>query len=184
MDIPTPAELKAKRMQLGLKQADVARLAGISQSMVARIEAGSVDPRTSTLIKIVDVLKSAENSTLTAADIMHTPVLCVSPSDPISRAVEIMGKNSISQLPVIESGVPVGCISESAIINAMESGGLQKTHAHDVRDFMEPGFPTVPHSMPVETVVHILQQNHAVIVLDKGKVQGVITKHDLISLIV
>jgi predicted transcriptional regulator len=184
MDIPTPAELRAKRMQLGLKQADVARLAGISQSMVARIEAGSVDPRVSTLIKIVDVLKSAENSTLTAADIMHTPVLCVSPGDPISRAVEIMGKNSISQLPVIENGVPVGCISESAIISAMESGGLQKTHAHDVSDFMEPGFPTVPPSIQVETVVHILQQNHAVIVLEKGKVQGVITKHDLISLIV
>ncbi len=184
MDIPTPAELREKRTHLGLKQADVARMAGISQSMVARIEAGSVDPRASTLTKIVNVLKAAENSAITAADLMHTPVHSVSPSEPISRAVEIMGKNGISQLPVIEDGVPVGCISESAIINAMEEGGLQKTQIHSVRDFMEPGFPTVPPSMPIETVVHILQQNHAVIVADKGKVQGVITKHDLISLIV
>lgn len=45
MEIPTPAELREKRIRMGLKQADVARMAGISQSMVARIEAGSVDPR-------------------------------------------------------------------------------------------------------------------------------------------
>jgi predicted transcriptional regulator len=49
MEIPPPAELRAKRSQMGLKQADVARMAGISQSMVARSEAGSVDPRVSTL---------------------------------------------------------------------------------------------------------------------------------------
>jgi predicted transcriptional regulator len=184
MDIPTPAELREKRTHLGLKQSEVARMAGISQSMVARIEAGSVDPRVSTLAKIVDVLKSAEHSTITAADVMHTPVLSVGPVDPINRAVEIMGKNSISQLPVIEKGVPVGCISESAIINAMEEGALQKTHQHTIRDYMEPGFPTVPPTTPIDTVVHILHHNHAVIVIEKGIVQGVITKHDLISLIV
>jgi predicted transcriptional regulator len=36
----------------------------------------------------------------------------------------------------------------------------------------------------VETVVSILQHHHAVLVLEGGRVQGVITKHDLISLIV
>ena len=38
--------------------------------------------------------------------------------------------------------------------------------------------------MDVETVVNILQQNHAVLVVDGRTVMGVITKHDLISLIV
>ncbi|KUG20884.1 putative transcriptional regulator with c-terminal cbs domain [hydrocarbon metagenome] len=184
MNIPTPAELRAKRSLLGLKQSDVAERAGISQSMVARIEAGSVDPRVSTLAKIVDVLKEAEHSIVTAEHVMHAPVMSVSPTDPISMAVDIMGRNGISQLPVVENGVPVGCISESAIINAIEQGRLQKTHQHSVGDYMEPGFPTVPPTMPIDTVVHILQHNHAVLVLDKGRVQGVITKHDLISLIV
>jgi predicted transcriptional regulator len=36
----------------------------------------------------------------------------------------------------------------------------------------------------VETVIDMLQQNHAVLVVDSGVVRGVITKHDLISLIV
>lgn len=183
MEIPTPAELREKRLRMGLKQADVARMAGISQSMVARIEAGSVDPRVSTLARIVEVLRAAEHSAITAADVMNAPVLSVAPDDPVGRAVDIMGQNGISQLPVLENGVPVGCISESAIMNAMEEGGLHQTHRKLVRDYLEPGFPTVPPTAPIDTVVHLLHHSHAVVVIEKGKVQGVITKHDLISLI-
>lgn len=168
---------------MGLKQADVARMAGISQSMVARIEAGSVDPRVSTLAKIVEVLQAAEHSAITAADVMNSPVLFVAPDDPVSRAVEIMGQNGISQLPVLENGIPVGCVSESGIMNAMEEGGFHQTHQKLVRDCMEPDFPTVPPTAPIDTIVHLLHHNHAVIVLEQGKVRGVITKHDLISLI-
>jgi len=183
MEIPTPAELRAKRIQMGLKQADVARMAGISQSMVARIEAGSVDPRVSTLAKIVNVLQAVEKSAVTAADVMHSPVFSVTSEDPVSLAIEIMGEKGISQLPVLENGVPIGCISESAITNAMEEGGLYQKHQRVVRDYMEPGFPTVPPTTPIDTVVYLLRHSHAVIVIEKGRVQGVITRHDLISLI-
>ena len=41
----TPEELRTRREALGLKQTELAQRAGISQSMVARIEAGNVDPR-------------------------------------------------------------------------------------------------------------------------------------------
>lgn len=180
MHIPTPEELRAKREKLNLKQSDVARMAGISQSMVARIEAGSVDPRMSTLSKIINVLNMAEGSTITASDIMKYPVFSVNPDDILARAVEILELNKISQLPVIKDRVPVGCISESALINAMEESGTQKSRKRLVREFMEPGFPTVPPNTAVEMIGHILQNNHAVLVLEKGEVIGVITKHDLI----
>jgi len=184
MHIPTPEELRTRRETLGMKQTELARRAGISQSMVARIEAGNVDPRISTLNKIIVVLNSAEPRRIRAAQIMHNPVLSVQPQDSISRAVDIIEKNNISQLPVIERGVPVGCISESVIVKAIEQQRLHKSHLFSVKDFMEPGFPTVPSDMDVETVVNILQQNHAVLVMDGRVVSGVITKHDLISLIV
>lgn len=184
MHIPTPEELRTRRETLGMKQTELARRAGISQSMVARIEAGNVDPRISTLNKIIVVLNSAEPRKIRASQIMHTPVLSVHPQDAFSRAVEIFEKNNISQLPVIEQGVPVGCISESVIVKAIEQQRLHKTHVISVKEFMEPGFPTVPPDMDVETVVNILQQNHAVLVVDGRVVSGVITKHDLIALIV
>ncbi|TAJ43815.1 CBS domain-containing protein [Methanofollis fontis] len=184
MYIPTPAELKAKRIMLGLRQADVARKAGISQSMVARIESGTVDPRVSTLNKIIHVLKVAERPTMTAREVMHAPVHSVSPRDAITTAVAIMETEDVSQIPVIENGIPVGCVSESAIVNAIEQIGIARAHTRKVKDFMESGFPTVPPDVDIETVVHLLQQHHAVLVLGEGTVQGVITKHDLIMLIV
>ena len=184
MHIPTPEELRARREMLGIRQTELALRAGISQSMVARIEAGGVDPRTSTLRKIVNVLNTAEQTRMTAAHVMHTPVFSIQASEPVTRAMEIMNKNNISQLPVIEDGIPVGCISESAIVSVIEEQSAHRGHELVVRDFMEPGFPTVPRGMDIETVVRILQNHHAVLVMDAGIVTGVITKHDLISLIV
>lgn len=184
MHIPGPEEIRSRREAMGLRQTEVAKKAGISQSMVARIEAGSVDPRVSTLNKIIAVLNNAEQKKVTAGQIMHTPVLSVSPQAVITQAVELFEKNNVSQLPVIERGVPVGCISESVIVKAIEQQRIRHTHTFLVKDFMEPGFPTVPPDMDVETVVNILQQNHAVLVVEGRQVKGVITKHDLITLIV
>jgi predicted transcriptional regulator len=169
-------------MTLGLTQTDLARKAGISQSMIARIESGSVDPRVSTLARIVAVLSQKEQPLHRAQDVMHTPVYTVGPADPVTRVVEIMEKNDISQVPVVDRGVPVGCISESAIVSALEEGGMHGSGSRQVLDFMEPGFPTVPLEADVQDVVHLLRENHAVLVVDGGRVTGVITKHDLITL--
>jgi len=167
---------------LGLTQTDLARKAGISQSMIARIESGSVDPRVSTLTRIVAVLSRKEEPPYRARDVMHTPVYTVGPQDPVTRAVEIMEKNDISQLPVVERGIPVGCLSESAIVSALDEGGMHGSGSRAVREFLEPGFPTVSLEADVRDVVHLLRENHAVLVVDGGRVAGVITKHDLIPL--
>jgi predicted transcriptional regulator len=183
VNLPTALEIKRKRESLGLKQADIARLAGVSQSMIARIETGTVDPRISTLRKVIDVLVEAERSKVIARHVMCTPVYSVLSSDPISRAVGIMEERGISQVPVLENGVPVGCISETAIVAAIDRGKLPRETDLLVKEYMESGFPTVPPDADLTTVVHILQDNHAVLVVDRGTICGVITKHDLISLI-
>ena len=183
MHIPTPSEIRAKRIMLGLKQSEVAKEASISQSMIARIEAGTVDPRVSTLNKILEILQRAERSSTTASDLMHAPVVSVSPDESIIHAVRIMEQNGISQLPVLKEGRQVGCISESAVIGAMEEGRLAKTPHDPVSSYMEEGFPTVPPTEDVNTLVHLLHTHHALLVVERGKVIGVITKHDLISLI-
>ncbi|HMA05119.1 MAG TPA: CBS domain-containing protein [Methanomicrobiales archaeon] len=182
MHIPTPDEIRARRMNLKLTQTELAMKAGISQSMIARIESDSVDPRVSTLRKIVDVLSESGKPPYRAKDVMHTPVYAVGPADPVSLAVEIMERNDVSQLPIIDGGVPIGCISESAIVSALEAGGMHASGSRPVREFMEPGFPTVPLEADVRDVVHLLRENHAVLAVEGGRVAGVITKHDLIPL--
>ncbi|MCD4809259.1 MAG: helix-turn-helix domain-containing protein, partial [Methanosarcinales archaeon] len=52
MFLPTPGDIKKRRVGLNLTQNELAKLAGVSQPLIARIEAGDVDPRLSTLTKI------------------------------------------------------------------------------------------------------------------------------------
>ncbi|WOF15593.1 CBS domain-containing protein [Methanoplanus sp. FWC-SCC4] len=183
MHIPDSVEIRDKRVELGLTQAEVAEKAGLSQSMIARIESGTVDPRVSTLRKIVEVLQRAQSSMITAADMMKSPVISVQAKETVASTVSIMENYGISQIPVLDMGVPVGCISESAIINAMDEGRIQKIQSQVVSDFMEEGFPTIPKSTDMDTIIHMLHNHHAILVVDKGIVEGVITKHDLIAII-
>jgi len=94
-----------------------------------------------------------------------------------------MEKHGISQVPVLEGDTPVGCVSEAAILNAINDRAMHKPPGDQVRYYMESGFPTVPKDTDIETVIRILEHHHAVLVVDGGRVAGVITTHDLISLV-
>ncbi|MHA1431033.1 MAG: helix-turn-helix domain-containing protein, partial [Candidatus Freyarchaeota archaeon] len=52
--LPTPEDIKRLRKKVGLTQTELAEKAGVSQSLIARIESGSVDPRLSTLQRILN----------------------------------------------------------------------------------------------------------------------------------
>lgn len=53
-----PKQLKRIRLQLGYTQAGLADAAGVSQSIVAKVEAGAVDPTFKTLRAISAALNS------------------------------------------------------------------------------------------------------------------------------
>lgn len=55
----TPSQLRAARALIGAKQSDLAKAAGISLATLNNIERGVGDPRTSTLVAIVQALAGA-----------------------------------------------------------------------------------------------------------------------------
>ncbi|TRO55262.1 helix-turn-helix domain-containing protein, partial [Candidatus Bathyarchaeota archaeon] len=55
--VPSPKELQELRKQVGLTQSELAERVGISQSLVARIEKGQVNPSVSTLKRILNVIE-------------------------------------------------------------------------------------------------------------------------------
>ena len=55
--VPSPKELQQLRKKVGLTQAELANSVGISQSLVARIEKGQVNPSISTLKRILKVIE-------------------------------------------------------------------------------------------------------------------------------
>ena len=184
MKLPTPAELRRKRIGLGLTQAELARAAGVSQGLIARIESGKIDPRLSTLRKIVGVIEAAEKSIKRAGDIMTTSLLNIRPSDTIDHAIKVMHENGISQLPVVEKGVPIGLVTEASLLKEIERSKdptqLRKMHVSNIMTELP---PIVSPSSDLRTIIPILELNPVVLVSEKGKLVGIITTSDILDAI-
>ncbi|MFQ6051235.1 MAG: CBS domain-containing protein [Candidatus Hydrothermarchaeota archaeon] len=176
-------EIKRMRLSVGMTQAELARLAGVSQSLIARIEAGNVDPRVSTLNKILKVLREAKAPKIVAKDIMASPVIYVTPNDTVEKAARLMEENDISQLPVIENDVPVGSISESCVVREMANLGDSSFPKKNVREIMEEQFPIVGASTSIDTLLNLTRKYPAVLISEKGKISGIVTKMDIVRLI-
>jgi predicted transcriptional regulator len=183
MQLPSPDELKQKRIDLSLTQSDLAKRAGVSQPLIARIEAGDVDPRLSTLRKIIDVFNDIEKEDIYLSDIMNNELISVDPNESIDKAVSIMEKHNISQIPVIKKGISVGSISEEMIVRSMTNKKTSEVSHMKIGDVMGDSFPTLSPSTDVKTAYYMLEKYPAVLVLEKGQVAGVVTKYDILKLL-
>lgn len=184
MQLPTPEDLKKRRNELGLTQSDLAKRAGVSQPLIARIESGDVDPRLSTVRKILEAFEEAKKEKqILIKDLMHSPVVHVSPDDSVEEVVNVMHTYGFSQVPVLERGVPVGSISEDMIVRLMGESKKKPVSQLGVSDIMGESFPTVSPGVSISIVSHILEENPAVLVVEKGTVIGVVTKHDVMKLL-
>ena len=174
MELPTPQDLRERRTELELTQSELADAAGVSQPLIARIEGGDVDPRLSTLRRIVAALDEAEGDVVRASDLMHESVVSVEPDDAVSEAVDLMEREAYSQLPVLQNGVPVGSISQSDVIHAGENVGNEP-----VSEIMGESFPTVSQDVTVDEIRNLLDHYKAVVVTEGGEAVGIITEADI-----
>ena len=75
-----PKQLKKIRVQLGITQSELARAAGVSQSLIAKLESGLVDPSFSTMKAISEALRSQIRiEGKKASEVMSKPVISSSP---------------------------------------------------------------------------------------------------------
>ena len=174
MQLPTPQDLRERRTALELTQRELADRADVSQPLIARIEGGDVDPRLSTLRRIVEALEAAESEVIRAVDLMHETVVAVGPEDPVGLAVERMQEEGYSQLPVIDDGIPVGSISDADVIHAGEAVGDKP-----VREIMSESFPTVSPDTVLAEIRSLLEYYKAVMVTRDGSTVGIITQADV-----
>ncbi len=186
VSLPTPEDIKKLRKKVGLTQTELAKLAGVSQSLIARIEKGTVDPRLSTLRRIIEAIKLVEmraKKAKSAKDVMYSPVITIKSGEKVKKAIELMEKYAISQLPVVnDNGVPVGSITESTVLKKLLSGEPEKILKLKVEEIMEESFPTITPSTNIKDIQQlILKKYPAVLVMEKGKIVGIITKIDLIT---
>jgi predicted transcriptional regulator len=183
LEVPSHAEIKTLRTGLGLTQAELARRAGVSQPLIARIEKGTVDPRLSTFRAVVEALNSVERGRVRLREIMTSPVATIRATDTVADATKLMRERSFSQLPVVLKGVPVGSLSERSVVHALASAQEPQAVARSpVRDIMGPPLPTADPDETVENAYRLLEEYPAVLVMDKGRVVGLVAKSNLLHL--
>jgi len=177
MELPTPEDLRERRNELELTQSDLADRADVSQPLIARIEGGDVDPRLSTLRRIVNALQEAEGSLLRASDLMHSPVVSVEPDASVREATALMDEKSYSQVPVIRDGTPLGLIGTSEI--RQQSDDDANVGEFPVADVMHEAVSTVEPKTTIDAVDAALDHNDAVLVVEGGETIGIITEADI-----
>jgi len=173
----TGATLKRLRVEAGLTQRQLAELVGVSQAHIAKIEKEKVDPRLSTVNKILQVLTRGEGKK--CGDVMTRRVISARPGDTILKVSQIMMKNAISQLPVMEGGKVVGTVTEEGIVRNLSSTIAEEK----VEKIMQPPLPSVPEDTGISMIRPLLEDHYGVLVVRKGDVVGIITRSDLLKVV-
>jgi predicted transcriptional regulator len=175
MELPTPQDLRTRRTELDLTQSDLAERAGVSQPLIARIEGGDVDPRLSTLRRIVSALQEAEGGILRARDMMHSPVVSVEPDAGVHETIDLMNEKGYSQVPVVREGTPHGLIATSDIRQRAD----ENVGELPVAEVMHESLTTVEPDAAIDAVDAHLDHNDAVLVVEDGETVGIITEADV-----
>lgn len=183
--LPSTQEIKIRRKRLGLTQQQLSKEAGVSQSLIAKIESGSIDASYSNTVRIFEALQRLEQKTVVrAGQIMSGPVVHVRTSDSVAHTLKVMKKKDFSQLPVFEGSHPVGSISDKTVLEKITAGAsLEALSSQAVGDVMEEAFPVVDESTPLPAVSSLLNYHFAVLVRRKNRVAGIITKSNLLDLV-
>jgi predicted transcriptional regulator len=182
--LPQLEEIPQKRRLLGLKQAELAKLAGVSQSLIAKLESGKIDSSYTKVKTIFEALERLEVQTkIQAGKVLHNEVVGVQKNEPVSKVVQLMKSCGYSQLPVFDGNQAVGSISEKTILNQILAGkDLAQIAKLPTEEVMAEAFPQVDEDAPLSLISSLLQVYSAVLLSDKGRAVGIITKADLLRI--
>jgi predicted transcriptional regulator len=156
------SEIRKLRQKAGMSQTELARKAGVSQAHIAKIESGRVDPRFSTVERILRCLQEEEKDP--CSKYMTRTIYGMQSSDTIRAAGRLMGQRGVSQLVVFRGEAIVGLLTEE-----------------DLLRFMGDPPPTVSGGTSSDIIRELLLEFPAVVVVDQERAVGILTKSDLIK---
>jgi predicted transcriptional regulator len=169
------------RTKIGITQSELSRKSGVSQSIIAKIEAGKVDPTFSNVQRIFSALKSMKvKDELTAKEILNKKVYTIKLNDSIKSATKLIKKYYFSQIPVMKDKKIVGLITEDSILNNLpeDKKDLDKLK---VKNFLIMAPPLISFNTKLSEILELIKYNNSLLVLDEGELKGIITKSDIIK---
>ena len=170
--------IKKRRLVIGVTQKELSKACGVSQSMIAKIEAGRAEASYSIAKRIFEALDSlSHESESKAVDFMKRRVVFCDAGDNVHDVIKKMKRGGISQLPVLDGGELVGVVSESVLLENME----RLSSVSSVEDIMTEAPPVVGENTSKNSVISLLKEFPFVMVRGKKGFSGLITKSDVLG---
>ncbi len=182
---PELKEIRERRDALGISQRQLAKRVGISQSNVAKIEGGKLNPSYSLAMHIFAVLDTESAVSLGhVSELASKPVVSIQRSDSVLQAIKILQTTGFKQIPVRDEEYWTGCVYERTIARLItETADPREILRIKVGSVMDNALPTVAEETPITTIIPLLQQTQAVLVARRGRVTGIVTNADLLKFI-
>lgn len=196
--LPDLDKVRQMRKRLDLSQRELATLAGVSQSLIAKIERGSIDPSYSNVRKILmafeEVLRRRKvegmklGAQLSVGDLATRGVVFVTPDQTLGESVERMMKGRFTQVPVLQGERVVGGVTDDRIrdytIEETRNGrkNYDEVMQTRVEEIMSEPFPILSEDTPIQLASVHLQRDEAVLVSRKGQIVGILTSADFLNL--
>ncbi|MBM2840599.1 MAG: cystathionine beta-synthase [Bacteroidetes bacterium] len=108
-------------------------------------------------------------------------LVSIDPITTVRKALDLMRENDISQVPVLDSGRPVGGLTDHDLMTSvMEQPALVDS---PVSKIMGPSFPVVNADVLIDEVIRQLKSKKtpAVLVEQDHKIIGILSRYDLIE---
>ncbi len=119
--------------------------------------------------------------TLTAGELMSSPVDTIEASMPLGEAAHLLIENDINRLVVTEKGVPSGVISTSDFVSSIAKE--EKTLRQTVADVMSDAILVCRDKTPLTSAARTMTQagwRSVLVVNAKGTPEGVVSGQDLL----
>ncbi len=125
-----------------------------------------------------------ENSHGCAAEVLKkkkgSPMISISLKDTVEKAISLMKSTDISQMPVVEKGKVMGKVTERQLLTGLYHKSIGPTN--HISAVYDPEIESVYDNESLDHIANILEKENLVVVISqKGKALGVITRIDLIE---
>ena len=98
-------------------------MAGVSQSLIAKLEAGTIDSSYTKVKTIFDVIERLEAKTkIQERKVVPNQIISIQKDEPVLKVVKLMKEHGYSQIPVFNGKQSVGSISEKTILREILAG--------------------------------------------------------------
>jgi len=122
---------------------------------------------------------------LKVADVMSSPVMAITPTDPVARAKNLMLRHGVKRLVVIDRGKPIGVVSMRDLAERLGRGASTWRHRPidhiPVARVMKEGLVSVAPGTNLGKAAEIMLRHGigSLVVFDGKELAGIVTKTDL-----